>query len=241
MRKILMVVLVILVIILAYFTIFEGIAIGSFEILSTNGIVSLSDRLDTEINTANRMIKSDYQTRQGELSSAVDTLLSNKEQYYNLANVSTDSEITEANTEEYYYIEFLFLRIGRHARDEGVNFRMDIKAGNMGDSVTKNITFTVDGQYPAIIGFVSELENDSDLAFRIENFHMLPNGENVQATFDVNGVRIMLEETTSGTDTNAETSSGTTTGTTTGVIGNTAETSSVPVGTDTATVTEPIE
>ena len=197
MRKILMVVLVILVIILAYFTIFEGIAIGSFEILSTNGIVSLSDR--------------------------------------------SDSEISEANTEEYYYIEFLFLRIGRHARDEGVNFRMDIKAGNMGDSVTKNITFTVDGQYPAIIGFVSELENDSDLAFRIENFHMLPNGENVQATFDVNGVRIMLEETTSGTDTNAVTSSGTTTGTTTGVIGNTAETSSAPVETDTATVTEPIE
>lgn len=232
MRKILMVVLLILVIILAYFTIFEGIAIGNFEILSTNGILNLSDKLDTEIDTANRMIKSDYQARQGDLSNAVDTLLTNKEEYYNLANISTDSEISEANTEEYYYIEFLFLRIGRHARDEGVNFRMDIKAGNMGDSVTKNITFTVDGQYPAIIGFVSELENDSDLAFRIENFHMLPNGENVQATFDVNGVRIILEETTSGTGTSAVISTGTTTGTTT-------NTSTTPANTDTTTVAEP--
>ena len=38
MRKFLIAVLLVLLIVLAYFTIFEGISIGSFEILSAKGI-----------------------------------------------------------------------------------------------------------------------------------------------------------------------------------------------------------
>ena len=49
--------------------------------------------------------------------------------------------------------------------------------------------------------------------FRIENFNILPNGDNLQAKFDVNDVRIRLENTTQfvsttntdSTDTDVET------------------------------------
>lgn len=201
MRKVLIAVLLVLLIILAYFTIFQGISIGSFNILSTEGIINLNNNLTTEINEANRKIKSDLQGKQQELSENVDMLLQNKESYYNLANVSTESEIDKANTEEYYKIEYLWLRIGRHARTEGVNFRMDVLSSDAGDSTVKNINFTVTGKYAGIIEFISSLENDSELEFRIEDFHLTPNGENLQATFTVNGIRINLENTTSSVQT----------------------------------------
>ncbi len=200
MRKILFSVLIVLLVILAYFTIFQGISIGSFQILSTGGIVELNNKLTTEIEEANTKIKSDYQNKEQELSQSVATLLENKESYYRVANVSTENEINEANTEETYNIEYLWLRVGRHARSEGVNLKMDVINGNNADSTLKNLSFTVVGQYVAIIDFVSALEDDSELSFTIENFNLLPADENLQATFDVTDIRINIETTTQSVD-----------------------------------------
>lgn len=195
MRKLLISILLILLIVLAYFTIFEGIAIGDFEILSTSGIVELNDDLTTKIEEANRKIKSDLQAKKTELQQNIDTLLENKQSYYDLANVSTESEINEASTEETYTYEYLSIRIGRYARTEGVNLTMNVMTG---DAVTKKLDFTVVGQYFAIMDFISALEDDSELGFRIEDFHMTPSsGDNLQATFNVTGVRIKIENTTS--------------------------------------------
>lgn len=196
MRKILISILVILLIILAYFTIFQGISIGNFKILSASGIVEINDELTTKIEEANRKIKNDLQNKKTELSQSVSTLLQNKESYYRVANISTESEISKANTEETYDIEYLWLKVGRHARTEGVNIKMDVMNGTTGDSTTKNLSFTVVGQYVAIIDFVSSIEDDSELAFRIENFDLLPDGTNLKATFDVIGIRIKIENTT---------------------------------------------
>lgn len=206
MRKVLISILVILLIVLAYFTIFQGISIGNFEILSASGIVGLNDELTAKIEEANRKIKNDLQSKRTELSQSVSTLLQNKESYYRVANVSTESEISKANTQETYDIEYLWLRVGRHARTEGVNIRMDVMNGTTGDETTKNLSFTVIGQYVAIIDFVSSIEDDSELAFRIENFNLLPDGTNLKATFDITGIRIKIENTTqSVSGTNNET------------------------------------
>ena len=164
------------------------------------------DELTAKIEEANRKIKNDLQSKRTELSQSVSTLLQNKESYYRVANVSTESEISKANTQETYDIEYLWLRIGRHARTEGVNIRMDVMNGTTGDENTKNLSFTVIGQYVAIIDFVSSIEDDSELAFRIENFNLLPDGTNLKATFDITGIRIKIENTTqSVSGTNNET------------------------------------
>ena len=196
MRKILISILLILLIVLAFFTIFQGISIGSFQILSATGIVELNDNLNASINEANTKIKQDLQNKKTELSENVQLLLQSKEDYYDLANVSTENEINEASTEEVYTTEYLWLRVGRHARNEGVNIRMEILTGDAGDSSVKNIDFTVDGAYVAIMDFISAIEDDSELAFRIENFNMLPSGDNLQATFSVTEIRIRQEQTT---------------------------------------------
>ncbi len=203
MRKILISILVILLIVLAIFTIFQGISIGTFEILSTQGIIELNSDLTNKIEEANRKIKGDLQSKKSELSQSINTLLTNKESYYRIANVSTESEIDEAHTEDIYTTEYLMLRVGRHARNKGVNIRMDVLNASTGsnDSNMKNLSFTVVGKYVAIIDFVSVLEDDSELAFKIENFNLLPDGENLRATFDVTNIRIKIENTTQSVDT----------------------------------------
>mgnify|MGYP005761210525 FL=1 len=229
MRKILISVLLILVLVLAFFTIFQGISIGTFEILSAEGIIALNDDLSSEIETANRKIKSDLQTEKANLSESINNLLQSKERYYDLANVSTESEINEANTEETYEIEYLWLRVGRHARTEGVNIRMDVINGNNSDASVKDLSFTVVGQYEGIIEFVSALEEDSELSFRIDNFNLLPSGTNLQATFSVSGVRINLNNMT---QTNTTTSTGTT------ATDTTADTTTTTQGSQTSTTAD---
>ena len=197
MRKILIAILLVLLIVLAYFTLFQGISLGSLDILGINGIIGLNDNLTEKINVANTKIKQDLQNKKIELSDSVDTLLEQKEKYYKLANTSTDSEIAEATTQESYSLEYLYLKVGRHSRNEGVNFRMDILTGASVDPDMKKLEFTVEGKYVGIMNFVSALEDDGNLGFRIDNFDLLPYGENLQATFDVNNVRVNIENTTS--------------------------------------------
>lgn len=205
MRKTLILILFILLVILAVFTIFQGISIGYFHILSTSGVIELSSELTAKIEEANEKIKDDLQSKQTELSESVQTLLENKESYYKIANVSTQTEINQANTEEVYSIEYLWLRIGSHARSEGVNIRMDVINGENEDSTVKNLSFTVVGQYVGIMDFISALEEDSILAFTIENFDLVPADDNLQATFYVTGIRINLEDTTTSTEEEVET------------------------------------
>ena len=211
MRKVLIAILLVLLIILAAFTIFQGISIGSFQVLSTEGIIKLNDDLTFAINEANVKIKSNLQGKKEELNEQVNQLLQNKSDYYDLANVSTENEINKAQTQEIYDIAFLFLKIGRHGRAEGVNFRMDIMSADAGETSVKNIAFTVTGAYSATIEFIRSLEEDSELQFRIDDFHMLPSGgENLETTFNVKGIRINLETLTDN-GTSAQTSNATNT------------------------------
>ena len=105
--------------------------------------------------------------------------------------------------------------MGRHARQDGVNINMTAVSAGSADANLQNIHFIVEGQYAGIIEFISSLEEDSELAFRIENFNLLPDGDNLQATFDVNGIRIRIENTTENVSNTTQTTSATDTNTTT--------------------------
>lgn len=196
MRKILISILIILLIILAYFTIFQGISIGGLKILGTKQLSELSTTLKSKADEANNKAAVELPNKKQEVLTSVDNLLKNKENYFRVANISTETELTKATTEEYYNAEYLYLKIGGYAREEGVKMRMDIMATDDQDSEVKNLAFTVTGKYVGIIDFISALEEDDELGFMIENFKMIPNEDNLQATFNVNGIKIKLDDTT---------------------------------------------
>ena len=198
MRKVLISILIIVLIILAYFIVFQGVSIGQFKILGTKQISELSITLKQKADEANYKVAQELPNKKQEVLTSVGTLLSNKENYFRVANISTETELSEATIEESYNAEYLYLKIGGYARQEGVKMRMDIMATDNEDSEIKNLAFTVTGKYVGIIDFISALENDNELDFVINSFKMIPSEENdgnLKATFNVNGVKIKLDET----------------------------------------------
>lgn len=225
MKKLLIGVLIILLIILAYFAIFEGITLGNFQVLSVEQIKQENDKLEQEIAETQVLMNSDYKTKTDELESSVSQLLVAKDEYHDLASVSTEGELVAASQDEIYTVEYLWTRFGRHATAEGVNLYYEISSGSTGESDVKNISFTVSGGYTPILSFIEAIEDDDELGFRIENFKMTPGGDYLQATFLVRNVRIKTENVSSsvGTSSTTTTTQSTNTPTTTDTT-NTADT-----------------
>lgn len=185
MRKILIGILTILLIVMAVLVITKGLTIGNFKILSVKQIIEGNDKLTAEISETEKLIRSNYPTELETLDSTVSSLLAAKEEYQDLADVSTKSEINKATTVETYTVEFLWTRLGRHATAEGVYLSYT--------PTNNSIKFTVSGDYIPILSFVSAIENDSKLGFRIENFKLIPSGNNLQATFETRNINIKTE------------------------------------------------
>lgn len=204
MKKVLISILIILLVVLAYFAIFNGLSFANIKILSVEEIIQANDDLTNNIEQANSLLKKDYPSKKEELSTSVTDLLNKKEEYFKLAKISSDKEITKANTEETYLREYLWVRIGNHATSKGVNLRIDEKAGDTGEADVKNLSITAKGYYVGIMDFVSALENDDKLNFKIENFKMVQEGELLSATFIVRSVRIKTETTSSSTTQNTQ-------------------------------------
>lgn len=185
MRKILIGILTILLIVMASFIIAKGLTIGDFKILSVKQIIESNDKLTAEISETEKLIRTNYPTALENLDVNVSNLLTAKEEYQDLAGVSTKSEIDKATTVETYTVEFLWTRLGRHATAEGVYLSYT--------PTSNSIKFTVIGDYIPILSFISAIENDSKLGFRIENFKLIPSGDNLQATFETNNINIKTE------------------------------------------------
>ena len=92
-------------------------------------------------------------------------------------------EVKQATQFQKYEIESLWVKIGNHAKSEGVVMKMDLLRGTGDDNY--NLNFTVNGSYIGITNFISNIENDSQLGFKIENFSMVPSSSttDLQATF----------------------------------------------------------
>lgn len=197
MKKVLIGALIVLLVIMAYFAIFKGISIGKMEVLSVEQIQKQNDKLSEGITQVDTLMHTTYRTKTDELEQSVSSLLNAKEEYQDLASVSTQGELNQASKQESYKIEYLWTRIGSHATAEGVDLKLDIMAGETGESDVKNLSFNITGDYRAIINFISSIEDDSQLGFRIENFKILPGSENArQAAFVARNVRIKPETVT---------------------------------------------
>lgn len=197
MRKILISALILLLIVMAFVIVFKGVSIGNFSILSVEQIAYENEKLTKEILQTELLEHTTFKAKVDELSRSTTSLSTAKQEYLDLANISSEQQISKASQQEIYTVEFLWTRLGRHATAQGVDLKYDIASGTTGEANVKNILFTVTGRYIPIIDFISAIEDDSDLLFRIENFKMLPSGTNIQtATFVTKNIRIKSESTT---------------------------------------------
>lgn len=194
MKKILLSLLTILLTIILILCMKNGISIGPLQILGFQGLADKNQELKSKIEEANQK-SSEYTKKVENIQKDTEALAKAKKSYLDLVTVSTDSEIQNALQTKTYTIEYLWSQVGNHATKNGVVTKMEVMPSSLGDSDYKNLNFTATGNYLAITSFITELENDSDLQFTIDNFTM----KSKSATFVVKNIRVLKENTTAKT------------------------------------------
>ena len=227
MKKLLILILIALLLALAGIVAFNGVVIGSIEILGIRGIQDRSAELDEKIQEAGKLAQKDYQQAVKDVEDNSKKLQDTKQEYEEMTAVSSASDVESAAQLETYEIETLWVKLGNHATNEGTTMKMDVTKGSNTTQNTYNLNFTVNGSYISITDFISDIENDDTLGFKIEEFKMVPSGSdsNLQATFVCKDIAIKeITETTPTTTTTNTNTNNTTNATNTTNTTNTANT-----------------
>lgn len=232
MKKLLIIVVIILILILTGITIINGLQIGGINILGVKEIKQKNDELNTTIGQATKLASTDYQKKINDLNDAIKKLETEKQSYQDMVSVSTDNQIDVANQiSGGYRIDYLWVQIGIHAKSEGVVMKMDVARSSSGAEDVYNLNFTATGGYVNITEFIQDIEDDSKLGFKIEEFRMLASSEGtntLQATFTCKDIKITgISNNTVTTTPDATTTTNTTTTTTTTNTTNTTTTNTV--------------
>jgi len=205
MRKFLIAIVTILILILAFFFIRDGLNLGEFQVLGIFGIQELDEELNKKLKKAEQLTKSEFQQVNDELNSALTEAVTLREQYERMLQQSDSDDISEIFKTEKYEIEKLWITIGNYADEHKVKVNLQITNSSVGVEEVKDLNFTVNGSYVGITDFIYDLEDDEELQFKIENFNMVPDAtnSNIRATFTVKDVNVNIS--TINTDTTEET------------------------------------
>ena len=218
MKKLLILILIALVLALTIFTIINGISIGNFSILGIKQIQSKNAELEENVTEATRLASSTFPSKVSELNASMKKLNEEKASYDEKVAVSDTGDVQTASRLSNYTLDFLWTEIGTHATSEGVSIDISLTAGTGGENVY-NMNFTAVGSYVGISEFIRDIEDDSDLAFKIEEFSMKA-GEStsqLQATFvcknipieGISSIDTNTQNTTDGNTTNSTNSTNT--------------------------------
>lgn len=209
MKKLLITAIIILLIILTGITMIKGINVGKLSVLGIKDIKKEDEQLNTTIQQATKLASTDYQKKINDLNDQIKKLENEKQEYEEMVNVSTESQTQTAN--QFlggYKIEYLYVKIGTHAKTEGVEMKMDVSRSSSGTEDTYNLNFTVTGAYARIAEFITDIEDDSSLGFKIEEFKMLADSSSdtstLQATFVCKDVKIEGVSSTTQTKTTSQ-------------------------------------
>lgn len=233
MKKLLILILIALLLILTFYIGMQGVSFGKVEVLGIKGIQAKSAQLDSKLQEAGKLAEKSYAQAVSDVNSNAKKLKEEKKNYEDMTTISSDGDMQSSNQIEKYELETLYVKLGNHATKEGVVMKMDILQGSSGAQGVYNLNFTVTGGYVQIEDFISSIENDSTLGFKIEEFKMAPSGDTLQATFVCKDVPIKeLSSTTSVTPKTQQ--DGNTAGNTTNAAANATTNSNTATNTTTA-------
>ena len=225
MKKLLILIVIALLTVLTVLTMVKGLSIGSLEILGIQGMKEKNEELDGEITEATKLASTDFPKALSNLETSGKELETQKQKYLDMTTVSTDSQVQQASQLTKYELEKLYIQVDEHAKAEGVNVTMEIVSSNT-VSDAYNLNFTAVGSYIGVTDFIADIEDDSTLGFKIENFAMEADAESgVKATFECKDIIIngITEATTEeeNTENTTENTTGNTTNSTTNSTTNT--------------------
>ena len=181
MRKILIGVLVALMLIGLIFFMVNGFT--KINIKGVRGIDEKDTQINDKITDLSNISSVKYKEAESNLKQAAAKLIDVKTEYENQAALSNSNSSSYASKLETYDIDYLWTKLGNYAKDENVVIKIDVTAGGASSNLY-NLNFTVTGTYVGTTDFIYDIENDSKLGFKIDEFKMIAgNGTEVTGTF----------------------------------------------------------
>ena len=213
MRKILISVLVCLLLIGSAFFMVNGIS--KMNIKGIKGLSEKNEQIEQKISDLSNVISVTYVNTESNLKRTANTLQDSKTEYENQAALSNSQSPSYASQLETYDIDYLWTKLGNYARDEKVVIKIDLVASGTSTNLY-NLNFTTTGAYVNITNFIYDIENDSKLGFKIDEFKMNGSSDSLTATFSCKEVPIKVGSIDQATSSNqgGTTQSGSTTDTT---------------------------
>lgn len=161
-----------------------------YDISSYSGIADKSEKLVGRINDLEKKNSTEYNSALNKQKAAISNFDNSKVEYEELAAQASVDEIREANQQEEYFLDYLWMKIGTYANNG------DIKVLINPNYEAATINFDISGQYIAVINFIYDLENDTELAFNIDNLVMQGGSSSkvTKASFQVKNIKIVTSE-----------------------------------------------
>lgn len=151
---------------------------------SFNSIKEDKEALDADESKLDILNESGIKNAVASVEGEIKNYESKKQAYDMLALTASRAEIAEANKEEKYLLDYLWIKIGGFAADNDVKFKM---TPNETDST---LTFDITGSYISVINFIYDLQNDYELDFAINSI-IIQGGQTVKANFVVQNVDVV--------------------------------------------------
>ncbi len=201
MRKILIGLITLLLLGLAIYGITYGFSLGNMHIYSVPSIKEENAKLDKKIADATKLKNEDYPQNYTLLETAYKKLVQEKENYEQMLALGVDENGQPLNKIQEYEIERIWVVMGNYAKKQGVDLKLDVTSNNA-ISKTYDLTFTAIGGYIQITDFLYDIERDSTLVFKLENFKMLPQAstDELAASFTCKDIKLNITENNSSTN-----------------------------------------
>ncbi len=241
MRKIIIIIILCLLLIGSGFIFVKGNQ--KVNIYGVKDISSKNDEIDKKNEELSNLISVTFENSKDNLKKTANNLVDTKTEYENQATLlaSTLSPSYALKTEK-YELDFLWTELGNYAKDEGVIIKIDVRANKVNSSYY-DLDFAVTGTYTGITDFIYDIENNTKLGFKIEEFGMSMVGDNLTGTFSCKDIAINVGKIDSSEQSNAEdkgennTNNNTTSGNNTAGGNNTANTNNTSNATNTTNTT----
>lgn len=199
MKKILISILIILLLVLCYFTLAKGI--GFLKIKSINNIKDASNKLENDFNEANELSNKTYPSEVEGLEEAIKQLKLAKQQYENKNSYTSEENMLGTVQVKTYKIHYLWTILGNYRKDRGIqSLNLDLKS-TQGQDIY-DLEFTLIGSYTNITDFLYDIENDEELNFEIQGFNISSSTEKTNS--NANSEANKQENNNTNSDTNKQ-------------------------------------
>ncbi len=169
MRKILFALIAIILLIFTITVVVNGATLGNLKIWGVKELTAQNEALDTRNGELSILIGNTYSSKVKTLGESSDKMKKEKEDY--------EAKAVQINDKKYslqtdkYDIEYLWTKLGNYANDNSVVIKIDVTKGSSKDRYDMN--FIVRGRYSDVTQFIYDIENDSKIGFKIDDFDMI--------------------------------------------------------------------